>query len=406
MESQPTCNPVPTNIGNFQNHTKNELEEKPNKIQLFSSDASPQKKYTNNISLEVTISGAIDNDRIKPYNNNHNNRMIPREMPRHKANMNENIFNPQLRQHTNHSNDVFIPKIEQLNRTFNTTILRNNDMFGGIEQPNSTDSVVSTKKLKRSAVDVLSLFGGLGDTQSQDIEEEEEEEEERENTKNEMSPFSIHNNSPEICQTSKNNPSHRQKNSRNVFQQSSTQHQTNTFNNINIQRHNQIHQSNSTDQTSNNNNNSNTEHDLPVEKIDFLHSRQSWFNIKGNHGGNQRLNSRDIKTVLDLENECLGGTNSTKTPFDKHDIFNETSFDDDELLLMDNGKENVANSNNIDKLRLIAEKENLEIEEEDFFSKEKEDDNGIFYNEIDVSILIYFSYFFSNIYVYFSVSES
>ena len=136
-----------------------------------------------------------------------------------------------------------------------------------------------------------------------------------------------------------------------------------------------------------------------MEKIDFLRSRQSWFNVKGNHGGNQRLNSRDIKTVLDLENECLGGTNSTKTPFDEHDIFNETSFDDDELLLMDNGKENVANSNNIDKLRLIGEKENLEIE--DFFSKEKEDDNGIFYNEIDVSILIYFSYFFSNIYVYF-----
>lgn len=373
------------NNGNFNNHANKQTEER--HIQLFLTDASPRKKYTNmnnSMSLEDTMAGVshgFDNDRIKTYSSNYNNRVPVQEISQ-KTNIKNHIFIPQIRQSTSHSNNMFT---------------------GQIEQPNNPNKAsVSTNNLKRSAVDVLSLFGGLGDSQSQEVEQIDESEGEN---KMDVSAFSIHKNSHSDKRTA--SEIHQHNDSRQTNVNNSIHHQTNKLcqQQKQIHQHHQtanncnwLHQSNSTHQRSNNNNNNNNknkEHDLPVEKIEFLQPRETLFNK--NHS-NHRISGRNNKTSIDVQKEgfrvfinetqkSFSATNSTITAFTKHNICNKTTFRDDdaELLLKDDCKENVHNN---DKLTVFGDKENFETEEEDFFTKEnEEDDNDTIYKDLDVRIV-------------------
>ena len=246
-----------------------------------------------------------------------------------------NMFIQQKAQSTIHSNDMFIGRTEQPIHTSSTSTNHSKNLFTGQIKQLTTNISVRTNNLKRSAVDVLSLFGGLGDSQSQEAGEEDEKGDKCDE-KCDVSVFSSMSSGTHlnnyIRKTHKTISSHQQTNKENTFQKCSTQQQT-------------------------------------INKID-----------------------KGATKVL------LGAANSIQTTLGKHDVRDETSFQGDsnhELLLTNDDNENLHNN---DKSLLIDQKENFECEE-DFFSKEFDEESDIFYKDIGVSsifiIIIVFHYFSS-----------
>ena len=137
-----------------------------------------------------------------------------------------NMFIQQKAQSTIHSNDMFIGRTEQLIHTSSTSTNHSNNLFTGQIKQLTTNISVRTNNLKRSAVDVLSLFGGLGDSQSQEAGEEDEEDDKCDE-KCDVSVFSsgTHPNN-DTRKTHKTISSHQQTNKENTFQKCSTQQQT------------------------------------------------------------------------------------------------------------------------------------------------------------------------------------
>lgn len=237
--------------------------------------------------MEETSQSAFDNNKIKINSMNHNS-IVHREMLQK-----TNMFIQQKAQSTTHRNDMFIGRTEQPINTSSTSTNHTNNLFNGQIEQLTTNISVRTNSLKRSAVDVLSLFGGLGDSQSQEAGEEDEKD--KCDEKNDVSIFSsmssgTHPNN-DTRKTHRTISSHQQTNKENTFQKCSTQQQT-------------------------------------INKID-----------------------KGATKVL------LGAANSIQTTLRKHDVRDETSFQGDsnhELLLTNDDNENLHNN---DKLILINQKE-------------------------------------------------